>query len=133
MGYDTSPLNRQGKRTLLKLLLGGIGFAWFSEHIFLSLCAGILILMALVGIVMGIAQWLLKYALMALGVYVIYVLVLRWLHPGKKPSSSEDLLEALPEPKARDAGDAVDTAALDRELELAVLKAQVREENKGPK
>ncbi|WP_163870372.1 hypothetical protein [Myxococcus eversor] len=52
---------------------------------------GILLALATIGIVIGLAGWLLKYGLIALGIYVVFVLTLRWLHGGKK---QRDLSEA---------------------------------------
>ena len=45
---------------------------------------GILLAIAAIGIIAGLASWLLKYGLLALGIYVIFVLTLRWLHGGDK-------------------------------------------------
>lgn len=54
---------------------------------------GILLALATIGTVIGLAGWLLKYGLIALGICVAFVLTRRWLRGGEKQARPSDLHE----------------------------------------
>jgi|GEM_PF-4169698 len=84
-------MQRKDKETLVKVGVGVLAIKWLSGEFILLVSVGILLAMATIGIVIGLAGWLLKYGLIALGIYVVFVLTLRWLHGGKKQHSTADL------------------------------------------
>ncbi|NTX54105.1 hypothetical protein [Myxococcus sp. CA039A] len=84
-------MEKKDQQTLIKVGLGVLAFKWLSGEFIFLFSIGILLAIASIGIVIGLAEWFLKYGLIALGIYVIFVLTLRWLHGGKKQRDLSDL------------------------------------------
>ncbi len=118
------------KRTLVK---GGLGLAalyFATPYIVGALAVGLLLVLFAVGLFASAVGWLMKYGLLALGLYVVFVLTMRWLHGGAKrkaaaPPVSLDALERQAEEDSTRS-----RAVLDAQLELELLKQQLRAEQK---
>jgi energy-coupling factor transporter transmembrane protein EcfT len=82
---DEPILTRRESATLLKATLALLGMIVAAPYVTGALCMAFLVLVAFVGIVAGLADWLLWYGLPTLGVLVICVLVLRWLFAPRRP------------------------------------------------
>jgi len=127
MEHDRPILTHKEKGTLLKVFLGILAFKWVSAELFVLGAVGVLALIIAIGVIASLATWLLKYSLIALGIYVMFVLTLRWLHGDKKSRPGEGLadLDAL---EAATKGRTQEQLELDAQLTLARFKAEHAEE-----
>ncbi|MFP2926978.1 hypothetical protein ACLESO_17615 [Pyxidicoccus sp. 3LG] len=120
-------LTQKDKGTLVKVGLGLLALKRMSGGLIFIVSIGILLAIATIGIIAGLATWLLKYGLLALGIYVIFVLTLRWLHGGDKRRKVSGVPDLEPFESATQAKDE-ERSKLDAELALARFKAEHMEE-----
>ncbi|MCE9672005.1 hypothetical protein LY474_29785 [Myxococcus stipitatus] len=128
MEHDRPILTHKEKGTLLKVFLGILAFKWVSAELFVIGAVGVLALIIAIGVIASLATWLLKYSLIALGIYVVFVLTLRWLHGDKKSRPPEEGLADLDALEAATKGRSQEQLELDAQLTLARFKAEHAEE-----
>ncbi|WP_141325333.1 hypothetical protein [Myxococcus sp. AB025B] len=63
--------------------------SWSTAEVLVIGGLGLLVAIAVVGLFIGVAKWLLKYSLLALGIYVLFSLTRRWLRGAKQQAPSE--------------------------------------------
>nr|BDT37202.1 hypothetical protein MFMH1_68710 [Myxococcus sp. MH1] len=63
--------------------------SWSTAEVLVIGGLGLLVAIAVVGLFIGVAKWLLKYSMLALGIYVLFSLTRRWLRGSKQQASSE--------------------------------------------
>lgn len=101
---DEPILTRREKGGILKLAMGLIALVVAGPYLAGALAIGVLLLIGTIGLIAGFADWFLWYGLPTLGVFVVCVLVLRWLFapeptvrapiPRRSPKKPEPPIEA---------------------------------------
>ncbi|MFY1826323.1 hypothetical protein ACN47A_10460 [Myxococcus fulvus] len=101
--------------------------SWSTGEVLVIGGIGLLLAIAAVGLFIGVAKWLLKYSLLALGLYVLFALTRRWLRGSKPRAPSEFAPHPAPQ-KTR----AEQLQEIDPEQALARFKAEHLAEAQPP-
>lgn len=121
-------LTNKEKGTILKAGLALGGLVVVGPYIVGAVAIAILLVVGVIGIAAGLADWFLRYGLQTLGVFVVFVLVLRWLFgPARRRAVAPLEIPDLPTPTPHDD----ERLALDAELEIARIKAEMEKDSGG--